>query len=88
MFELEYKFWMWVIKMDNFQKRFKFAKMNFLKCAKKRLDLAKDITKEIKRDKIILYKYHFPQKWGIMILGAKWDPNALKCGFTTKAIFL
>ena len=46
--------------------------MNFLKCAKKILDLAKDITKEIKQDKNKTIKniIHL-KKWGIMGVRAK-----------------
>ena len=42
------------------------------------------MTKEIKQDKIGPYKYYSPQKMGIMCLGAKWDPKALRCCFARK----
>ena len=67
--------------MGNFQKWPKSAKMNFLKCAKKILDLAKDITKEIKQDKIRPYKYYSPQKMGYNEFGGKVGPNSFQVLF-------
>ena len=46
--------------MGNFQKWPKSATHEFSKMCEKILDLAKDITKEIKQDKIRSYKYHPP----------------------------
>ena len=48
------------------------------------LDLAKDITKVRKQDKIRSYKYHPPEKMGYNEFGAKWDPKALRCCFARK----
>ena len=46
--ECEYKFWMWVVKMGNFQKWPKSAKNEIDKACEKWLYLTKYITKEIK----------------------------------------
>ena len=43
---------------------------------KKILDLAKDITKEIKQDKIRSYKYHPLQKMGYNEFGGKVGPKS------------
>ena len=67
---------MWVVKMGNFQKWPKSAKNEFSKMCEKVLHLTKDITKEIKQDKIGPYKYISPQKMGYNVFGGKVGPKS------------
>ena len=52
MSEFDYKLWMWVVKMSNFQKLPKSTKNEFSKMCEKTLDFAKDNANKIKQDKI------------------------------------